>query len=84
MTEIDELRARIEELERRVEILFSNTGALDMEELGRDAPEASPEVQLLVQKGEIKDAVKLYQQETGADMATTMGPSASCARGPRS
>ena len=73
MSEIDDLRARVTELERRVEILFSNTGALDMEELGRGAPEASPEVQLLVQRGEIKDAVKLYQEETGADMATAMG-----------
>ena len=71
--EVEALRARVEELERRMEILFTNTGAIDMEELGRDAPEASPEVQLLVQKGEIKDAVKLYQKETGADMATTMG-----------
>jgi hypothetical protein len=71
--EVEGLRARVEELERRVEILFSNTGALDMEELGRDAPEASPQVQLLVQEGKIKDAVKLYQEETGADMATTMG-----------
>jgi hypothetical protein len=73
MSEIEELRARVDELERRVEILFSNTGALDMEELGRGAPEASPEVQLLVQQGKVKDAVKLYQRETGADMATTMG-----------
>jgi hypothetical protein len=73
MSEIDDLRARVDELERRVEILFSNTGALDMEELGRGAPEASAEVQLLVQQGKIKDAVKLYQRETGADMATTMG-----------
>jgi len=73
MSEIDDLRARVDELERRVEILFTNTGAIDMEELGRDAPEASPEVQLLVQQGKIKDAVKRYQKETGADMATAMG-----------
>ena len=73
MSEIDELRARIDELERRVEILFTNTGAIDMEELGRGAPDASPEVQQLVAQGEIKKAVKLYQEETGADMAATMG-----------
>jgi hypothetical protein len=73
MSEIDDLRARIEELERRVEILFSNTGAIDMEELGRGAPEVSPEVQELVAKGDIKKAVKLYQEQTGADMATAMG-----------
>jgi hypothetical protein len=71
--EVEGLRARVEELERRVELLFSKTGAIDMEELGRDAPEASPEVQLLVQQGEVKKAAKLYQKETGADMATTMG-----------
>jgi hypothetical protein len=73
MAEIDDLRARVEELERRVEILFTNTGAIDMEELGRDAPDVSPEVQQLVAEGDIKKAVKLYQEQTGADMATTMG-----------
>lgn len=73
MSDADELRARVEELERRVEILFTNTGAIDMDELGRDAPEASPQVQELVAKGDVKKAVKLYQQQTGADMATTMG-----------
>jgi hypothetical protein len=73
MSEIDELKARVEELERRVEILFTNTGAIDMDELGRGTPDASPEVQDLVAKGEIKKAVKLYQEQTGADMATTMG-----------
>jgi hypothetical protein len=71
--EVDELRARVTELERRVAILFSNTGAIDMEELGRDAPEVSPEVQLLIQQGEARKAAKLYMKETGADMATTMG-----------
>jgi hypothetical protein len=73
MSEIDDLRARIEELERRVEILFTNTGAIDMEELGRGTEEPSPEVKDLVAKGDIKKAVKLYQEQTGADMAQTMG-----------
>jgi hypothetical protein len=73
VSEIDDLRARVEELERRVEILFTNTGAIDMEELGRGTEEPSPEVQELVAKGDIKKAVKLYQEQTGADMATTMG-----------
>jgi hypothetical protein len=71
--EIDDLRARVEELERRVGILFTNTGAIDMEDLGRDAPEMSPEVQALVQTGEVRKAVKLYMEETGADMGTAMG-----------
>jgi hypothetical protein len=73
VSEIDDLRARVEELERRVGILFTNTGAIDMEELGRGTPDASPEVQELVAKGDVKKAVKLYQEQTGADMATTMG-----------
>jgi hypothetical protein len=68
----EDLRARVEELERRVDLLFSNTGAIDLEEIGRDAPEPSPEVQLLLQQGEARKAAKLYMKETGADMATTM------------
>jgi hypothetical protein len=73
VTEIDDLRARVEELERRVEILFTKTGAIDVQQLGRGAPEVSEEVRDLVAKGEIKKAVKVYQQQTGADMGTTMG-----------
>jgi hypothetical protein len=73
VSELEELRARVEELERRVEILFTNTGAVDMEELGRDAPEPSAEVQALVAEGKIRQAVKRYQEETGADMAAAMG-----------
>jgi hypothetical protein len=72
VAELDDLRARVTELERRVKILFSNTGAIDMEEVGRDAPEVSAEVQLLIQQGEARKAAKLYMKETGADMATTM------------
>ena len=73
MSEIDDLRARVDELERRVEILFTNTGAIDMDELGRGAPDPSPEVQELVMRGEVKQAMKLYQEQTGADLGTTMG-----------
>jgi hypothetical protein len=73
VSEADDLRARVEELERRVDLLFVNTGAIDMEDLGRDTPEVSPEVQQLVADGDVKKAVKRYQQQTGADMATTMG-----------
>jgi hypothetical protein len=73
MSEIDDLRARVEELERRVDLLFTNTGAIDMEEIARDAPEPSPQVQELLQRGDARKAAKLYMKETGADMATTMG-----------
>ena len=70
---VEELARRVAELERRVDLLFVNTGAIDMEELGRGAPEASPEVQALASRGEVAKAAKLYMKETGADMATTMG-----------
>jgi hypothetical protein len=73
VSEVDELRARVTELERRVEILFTRTGAIDMEELGRDAEEPSEEVRALVAEGKVRQAVKLYQRQTGADMAAAMG-----------
>jgi hypothetical protein len=73
VSEVDDLRARLEELERRVDVLFTKTGAIDIEELGRDAPDVSPEVRELVAKGDVKKAVKLYQEQTGADIATAMG-----------
>jgi hypothetical protein len=73
MSEIDELKARVAELERRVEILFVKTGAIDMEDLGRDTEAPSPEVVALVEAGKVKQAVKLYRDQTGADMAAAMG-----------
>ncbi len=73
MSEVEELRSRIDELERRVEILFTRTGAIDLEELGRDVEEPSDEVKALVAEGRVRQAVKLYQQQTGADMAAAMG-----------
>jgi hypothetical protein len=44
-----------------------------MEELGRGAPEASPEVQSLLAGGDLEKAARLYMKETGAEMSTTMG-----------
>jgi hypothetical protein len=73
MGDVEDLRARVDELERRVEILFTKTGAIDMEELRRDAPEPSEEVKQLVAEGKVRQAVKLYQEQTGADMAAAMG-----------
>jgi hypothetical protein len=73
VSEIEELRARLEELERRVDVLFTKTGAIDVEELGRGAPEPSPEVRELVERGDVKKAVELYRRETGADIARAMG-----------
>jgi hypothetical protein len=71
--QIDALLARVDELERRIDILFSKTGAIDMEELGRDTPDVSDAVRALVAAGKIRQAVKAYQEETGADMAQAMG-----------
>jgi hypothetical protein len=42
MGEIDELEARVAELERRVEILSREPARIDMEELGRDTAPARP------------------------------------------
>src|SRR5262245_66567510 len=73
MGEIDDLRARIEELERRVDVLFTRTGAIDMEELGRGAPDASPEVRGLAARGDIQKDVKLYQEVMGGGIELGKG-----------
>jgi len=73
VSDVEDLERRVAELERRMEILFSNTGAIDMEELGRNTTDPSPAVVALVEQGQIPKAVKLYQEETGADMAEAMG-----------
>jgi hypothetical protein len=44
-----------------------------MEDLGRDTEAPSPEVVALVEAGKVKQAVKLYRDQTGADMAAAMG-----------
>jgi hypothetical protein len=69
--EIDELRARVAELERRVAVLFQQTGAADWEAEARDAPPVSDEVRLLLQQGETRKAAKLYMQQTGAGIGET-------------
>jgi hypothetical protein len=70
--EIEELRARVAELERRVGVLFQQTGAADWEADARSAPPVSGEVHLLLQQGETRKAAKLYMQETGAGLGETM------------
>ena len=62
---IAELSARIAELERRVDLLFTHTGAIDLEEAARSVPEPSAEVRDLVDRGDVEAAVKRYQAETG-------------------
>ena len=64
--EVSELRARVEELERRVAVLFQQTGAADWELDARAAPPVSDAVRELLAAGETRKAAKLYMQETGA------------------
>lgn len=64
--EISELRDRVAELERRVAVLFQQTGAADWEADARAAPPVSDEVRLLLEAGETRKAAKLYMQQTGA------------------
>ena len=64
--EIAELRARVAELERRVAVLFQQTGAADWELDAKAAPPVSDEVRLLLEGGDTRKAAKLYMQQTGA------------------
>lgn len=70
--EIEELRARVAELERRIDVLFQHTGAMDMEAEARTAPAVSDEVRQLIAAGKPHEALKRYQEETGAEMAAAM------------
>ena len=69
--EIAALRARVDELERRVAVLFQQTGAADWEADAKNAPPVSEEVRLLLVSGEIRKAAKKYMQETGAGLGET-------------
>jgi len=64
--EITDLRARVDELERRVAVLFQQTGAADWEADAAKAPPVSDEVRLLLEQGETRKAAKLYMKQTGA------------------
>jgi hypothetical protein len=70
--ELEQLRARVAELERRVAVLFEQTGAADWEAAAAEAPPVSDEVRALLTSGEQKKAVERYMQETG----TTLGQAA--------
>ena len=69
--EIEELRTRIAELERRVAVLFQQTGAADWEADAAKAPPVSDEVRLLLERGDTRKAAKLYMQQTGAGIGET-------------
>jgi hypothetical protein len=64
--ELEQLRSRVAELERRVAVLYQQTGASDWEAEARTAPPVSDAVRLLLRSGETRKAAKLYMQETGA------------------
>ena len=54
--EIEELRTRVAELERRVAVLFQQTGAADWQADAAKAPPVSDEVRLLLERGETRKA----------------------------
>jgi hypothetical protein len=78
--EIEALRARVAELERRVAELFEQTGSADWEADAHDAPAVSERVRSLIQAGKPREAVKRYQEETGADMGEAMAALGQAAR----
>jgi predicted NUDIX family NTP pyrophosphohydrolase len=69
--EVEQLRARVEELERRVEVLFRHTGTPDWERDALAAPPVSEEVRALLAAGEERKAAKRYEEETGAGIGET-------------
>jgi hypothetical protein len=82
--EIEQLRARVAELERRVAVLFEQTGAADWEAAAAEAPPVSDEVRALLAAGDQQGAVKRYQSETGASLgeaAAALGEVAKQLRG---
>lgn len=82
--EVAELRARLAELERRVEILFRHTGASDWEKEALAAPAVSEDVRALLAAGENRKAAELYMQQTDAgigEAAAALGEVAKELRG---
>ena len=63
--EIFELRQRVEKLERQVAFLLKNSGMMYQDEPNQGV---SPEIMDLVRKGRKIQAIKLFRQETGADL----------------
>ena len=78
--EVEELRARVDELERKVKALFEQTGSTDWEAQAENAPPVSDEVRLLLQTGEERKAAKLYMQETGAGVGEAIAALGELAR----
>ena len=81
--EVDELRARVGELERQVKVLFEQTGTTDWQVEAGNAPPVSDEVRLLLEAGEERKAAKLYMKETGAGIGEAVAALGELARGLR-
>jgi hypothetical protein len=78
--EISELRARVTELERQMRVLFEQTGTTDWATEADNAPPVSDEVRLLLERGEERQAAKLYMQETGAGIGEAVAALGELAR----
>jgi hypothetical protein len=78
--EIEELRARVTELERQVRVLFEQTGATDWDVEASNAPSVSDEVRLLIEQGDERKAAKLYMKETGAGVGEAVAALGEIAR----
>jgi hypothetical protein len=78
--EISELRARVDELERQVQVLFEQTGTTDWATAAEKAPPVSDEVRLLLESGEERKAAKLYMKETGAGVGEAVAALGELAR----
>jgi hypothetical protein len=80
VSEVEELRARVAELERRVDALLERAGSTDPGIEATQAPAVSDAVLALIQEGKPREAVKRHQEETGADMGEAMAVLGQAAR----
>jgi hypothetical protein len=78
--EIEELRARVAELERQVSVLFEQTGTTDWAVEATKAPPVSDEVRLLLESGEERKAAKLYMEQTNAGIGEAVAALGEVAR----
>ena len=78
--EVEELRARVVELERQVRVLFEQTGTTDWAVEATRAPEVPDEVRLLLEAGEERRAAKLYMEQTGAGIGEALAALGEVAR----
>jgi hypothetical protein len=78
--EIEELRARVAELERQVQVLFEQTATTDWAVEASKAPPVSDEVRLLIERGDERNAAKLYMKETGAGIGEAVAALGELAR----